>query len=170
MVSTPLLAILPLLAQLAVILVVPPVLELESSNAQVALPITISIPTLALLVEMELTQLLVQPPVVLVLVVLTVTVRPVLAMSAVPVIPITTCQPQAIVFNVLIPTVILVLTLILLNAQSVLLITVLSTVFATLPPLIQLSLKPEEFQPALPLMVLLPLTLQLVEPTTSPLP
>lgn len=77
-----LLAIPPLPAQLVAILVVLPVLELESSNAQLALPIIISILTLALLVEMECTQLLTHKQSVLVLLVLTPTVRPVQVIPA----------------------------------------------------------------------------------------
>lgn len=148
MLPIPLLAILPLPAQLVVILVVLPVLELESSNAQLALPITILTPTLVLLVEMQSTQMLAQLRPVIVLVVLTPTVRPVLVMSAVPVFPDTTCQQQVIVLFVQIPTVILVLPVSMLNAQFAILITLLSMVIASSLPLIQLILKLEELLPA----------------------
>jgi len=148
MVPIPLLAILPLPAQLVVILVVLPVLELESSNAQLALPITILTPTLVLLVEMQSTQMLAQLHPVIVMLVLTPTVRPVLVMSAVPVFPDTTCQQQVIVLFVQIPTVILVLPVSMLNAQFAILITLLSMVIASSLPLTQLILKLEELLPA----------------------
>ena len=148
MVYIPLPAILPLPAQLVVILAVPPVLELESSNVKLALLITISIPTPALLVEIQSTQMLAQMQSVIVQHVLTPTVRPVLLIPAVSVFPDSTCQQMAIVLPVQVPTVLLVLTVLLVNAQFAILITLLSMVNASSPPLIQKTLKPEESLPA----------------------
>jgi len=142
------LAIPPLPAQHVVILVVLPVLELESSNAQLALPITISIPTLALLVAITCAQMLAQMQLAIVLNVLTPTVRPVLVMSAVPVFPDTIYQLVTIVLLVLILTVILVRTVWMLNVQFARLITLLSMVIACLLLLLLLTLKPEELLPA----------------------
>lgn len=173
MVPIPPLALHP--AQVVLILVVQPALEVDYSNVPHVLLTTIAIPVpvIVLLVQMDTSQLKEQVEQLLLLVplvaILVAKLVLLLAQVSALLVCLDTCCPQpTLVVLALILTVILALALMPTNAQFARILTPLPMVFARRPLPIPPSVKLEESPPLLSSMVtLLVITLHLVELVTS---